>query len=175
MAPMMMACDSLGDSFECEKELSASIGTSSSMLRSRDASESKKKEKKRETSPMSSGATMMRESTSVSSGTAMRPAAVPAQASLAAIVMLQQFDGSFGPLTHELASALGTTLDKLTAFVQTRGLTQVVWAAALAIACLMVKFAKDKDEWEMIADKTTGFLNGEAARINEAKAFFAAL
>jgi len=82
---------------------------------------------------------------------------------LNAIVVQQAFDGSWS-LTQQFAIILGLTLQQLEQeMAKVSSLSgadkEKLWASAIALTVLTLKFKHLKEDWEMMGDKTKLFLN----------------
>ena len=80
--------------------------------------------------------------------------------SINAIIALQQANGSW-LLDDTFAQAMGITLNVLESSRPTECDT-TVWATVLALVALRVKFSSERDEWELIANKSEVWLKGQS-------------
>ena len=79
---------------------------------------------------------------------------------MSSIVDLQSAGGAFswGPV---LERALKKTLKEAMAAKPTKDLQDKVWITALVVALFKETMAKDRDVWELVADKAEAFLKRE--------------
>ena len=98
------------------------------------------------------------------------PTPVPASASygggtltVESIARAQQFDGSFpvsGDFIHLLTRTSSTPAlpGELAALSGSEQAKQTIWVTVIVLAVLAKKFGKDKDSWEMLAEKSSEFV-----------------
>ena len=95
-----------------------------------------------------------------SSDTENEPQTSTHSTSINAIIALQQANGSW-LLDDPFAQAMGITLNVLESSRPTECDT-TVWATVLALVALRVKFSSERDEWELIANKSEVWLKGQS-------------
>ena len=79
-----------------------------------------------------------------------------------ALISLQQADGNW-QFNTALATVLAKPLEKLESScpVPCKGNIREIWATILALAFLETVCARQKDEWELVAFKAEGWLQGQ--------------
>jgi hypothetical protein len=120
-------------------------------LPSRDKSESKKKSAK--SSPIAASLT------SIHRFAPARPTAPPAD-TLQTLLDLQTFEG-YWDLTDKLSSIFGVAKKKIEAEAKKAGVEGKILATVLAVQFLMAKLEKEKESWELVAEKAKAWLEGE--------------
>ncbi len=96
-------------------------------------------------------------------GAAPAPASYGGTLTVESIARAQQFDGSF-PVSSDfirlLTGAPSTPAlpGELVALSGSEQVKQIIWVTVLVLAALAKKFAKDKDSWEMLAEKSSEFV-----------------
>jgi len=92
-----------------------------------------------------------------------RQASDPGTLTVESIARAQQFDGSF-PVNSDFirlltgSSSTPALPGELTGLGGSEQAKQIIWVTVLVLAVLAKKFAKDKDSWEMLAEKSSEFV-----------------
>jgi len=92
-----------------------------------------------------------------------RQASDPGTLTVESIARAQQFDGSF-PVNSDFirlltgSSSTPALPGELAVLSGSEQAKQIIWVTVLVLAVLAKKFAKDKDSWEMLAEKSSEFV-----------------
>jgi len=81
-------------------------------------------------------------------------------------LIIQQTAEGYWKLTNELATCIGTSLDKLSNSIPSslsdQPLKNNIWATSLALECLKSRFNETADQWELLAKKGSSWITSNS-------------